>query len=177
MLEKIQVLLGINKLLSKSITESQASGSGCRPCCWKCAAEKRSVFSRKKSKCSLLLKYFSLTATLDPRSHYVSLAAGSGPPTAPGDDDLPHKHAHPISCSILSALYLNPESVRFSLFPLLYNRWVEALCWIPSHSFIVASRPICAQYAGRGAAHTRDCSAHFTGSWQDSLQQQLENHK
>lgn len=46
--EKIQVLLGINKLLSKSITVSRASGSGCRPCCWKRAAEGLSVIFWKK---------------------------------------------------------------------------------------------------------------------------------
>ncbi len=58
--------------------------------------------------------------------------AGNGPPAAPKDNDLLHKHAQPIFYSILSlwrGLYV--------LIPLLYNWWVDALCRILSHSFTV----------------------------------------
>ncbi len=81
--------------------------------------------------------------------------AGNGPPAALKGNVLLHKHAQPIFYSILSlwrGLYV--------LVPLLYNRWVDALCRILSHSFTVASRPICAQYA----AHTCVRSTRFI--WQ-----------
>lgn len=63
--------------------------------------------------------------------------AGNGPPAAPKDNDLPHKHAQAIFYSILSLW----RGLHF-LVPLL-----DALCGILSHSFTVASRPICAQHA------------------------------
>lgn len=59
--------------------------------------------------------------------------AGNGPPAAPKDNDLPHKHAQAIFYSILSLW----RGLHF-LVPLLYNRWVDALCGILCHSFTAA---------------------------------------
>lgn len=167
--EKIQVLLGINKLLSKSITESEASGSGCR---WKMER----VFP-KKSKCSLLLKYFSLTATLDPRSHYISLAAGIGPPTAPGTTTfLINMHIqYPVLSSPLSTSTQRALDFLSFLFCII-DEWKLCVESRPTHSLWHL-----AQFAlnMRAAVLPTHATAALTssGSWQDSLQQQLENHK
>lgn len=93
--------------------------------------------------------------------------AGSGPPTAPKDSDLLHKLAHPILCSAWRGLYF--------FISLLYNRWVEALCWILSHFFMVASCLICAQYATVVLPTHTTAALTSSGSRKDGLQQQPEN--
>lgn len=63
----------------------------------------------------------------------------------------------------------------YFLVSLLYNRWVEVLCWILAHFFLVASCLICAQYATVVLPTHATAALTSSGSRIDGLQQQPEN--